>query len=416
MSSCISLWIRFVSGLAFPARIVAVIALLSGVACTAAPVHPLHGIHAIVSGSQQLALAGLRSAQQQGQFNAMQRDASGNLYLLMDQKDGVRVLKFNATATNLLAQTLLGAKGDIGLAMALDAKGNVYVTGTSSSGSLTASGNAAFSSYSGSAVTSFVARLDGSLNPVFVSFTGGARMAASAIAVSSDAVFVTGSIFGSALPVTNSGIIQAPPPGTTQNGFVEKFSLDGGTLLYATYLGGQNGYTAPAAIAVDAADDAYVAGYTTATGYPTVSALLPELIPTQSLNGPVQESGFLTKLSPAGDGLAFSTFISGGGLTSIALDPSGQYLYLSGTIAPGQFPVTSFAVPAVSTAYQGLVKMTADGSAVLSSIALAPGQSSTLAQDASGNVWVAGTLAGPLLPQVPLSDIGNGYPVRVNSS
>ena len=69
---------------------------------------------------QHLVFTGLRSVASQGQFNAVKTDAAGNLYLLLDQKDGVRLLKTDPTATNLLAQAQLGAKGDIGLAMAID--------------------------------------------------------------------------------------------------------------------------------------------------------------------------------------------------------------------------------------------------------------------------------------------------------
>ncbi len=337
----------------------------------------------------QAVSAGLLSANQQGQFNATQRDAGGNIYVLLDQRDGVRVKKFDPNASALLADTKLGARGDIGLAMALDASGDVYITGTSSSGQLAATNTSAFPSYAGGAITSFVARLDSSLNTTFVSFTGGGRMTASAIAVSADAVFLTGTIFAA---------------------------------TYATYLGGQNGYTAPAAIAVDAADGAYIAGYTTATGYPTVAALVPELIPTQSVNGPDQQSGFVTKLTSDGDGLIFSTFIGGGGLNSIALDTTEQNLYLSGSIAAGQFPVTSFAVPVAQTTYQGLVGMAASGSGINFSTAFAPSQSSALAQDTNGNVWLDGTLTAVLLPaaasnsdQPGLSDVGNGYAVRVNA-
>ncbi|MHB1021474.1 MAG: choice-of-anchor D domain-containing protein [Acidobacteriaceae bacterium] len=388
---------------------------LSSQASALLPQTDMH-LHAITAGAQQLAFAGLRSSNQQGQFNAIQRDPSGNLYLLMNQGDGVRIFKFNASATNLLAQSpVLGTKGDIGLAMALDASGNVYVTGTTSSGALAASGNARFNSYSGSSITSFVAGYTSSLTPIFVTFTGGARMTASAIAVSSDAVYITGSIFAATLPVTNNSILQAPPPNTMQNGFVEKFSLDGASLLYATYLGGQNGYTAPAAIAVDAADDAYVAGYTTATGYPTVKALIPELIDTPSVNGPVQQSGFLTKLTPAGDGLTFSTFLSGSGITAIALDATDSSLYLAGGLAPGQFPVTSFASPIVPAQYQGIVKIAADGSSVIYATALVPSNNSVLSVDSTGNVWASGQLAGFLFPQTPLADIGNAFALHMDS-
>ena len=53
------------------------------------------------------------------QFNAIQSDSAGNLYLLLDQGDGIRLLKTDPTATNILAQAHLGSSGDIGLAMTL---------------------------------------------------------------------------------------------------------------------------------------------------------------------------------------------------------------------------------------------------------------------------------------------------------
>src|SRR5215469_12625575 len=147
--------------------------------------------------TQQLAFAGLLSSGHQGQFNAVQTDASGNLYLLLDQKDGVRILKTDPTASNVLAQTHIGAHGDIGLALCLDPSGNVYVTGTSTSGSLAGTGGAAFPSPADTSTNSFVARFDPNLNLSFLTFGGSGRMATSGIAATSDAVFITGSIFAS---------------------------------------------------------------------------------------------------------------------------------------------------------------------------------------------------------------------------
>ena len=95
------------------------------------------------TGPQQLVFAGLRAAASQGQFNAVKSDPSGNLYLLLDQKDGVRLLKTDPTATSILAQTQFGAAGDIGVALALDPAGNLYVTGTTTSGSISATSGAA---------------------------------------------------------------------------------------------------------------------------------------------------------------------------------------------------------------------------------------------------------------------------------
>lgn len=356
---------------------------------------------------QQLLFSGLRTVAHQGQFNAVATDASGNLYLLLDQKDGVRILKTDPTATNVLAEAHIGAKGDIGLAMALDPAGNVYVTGTSWSGAMTGTTGAAFPAVTGTGINSFIGKFDANLNPVFVTFCGSAQMAATGIAATADAVFVTGNIFNNTLPVTPGGIIQSPAAGSSQNGFVEKFSADGTTLDYATYLSGQNGNTAPAAIAGDSSDDAYIAGYTTASGYPTLSALVPRIVGATS--------GFLTKLNPAGSGIVFSTFIPGTGVTSLALNPAAGNLLLSGSIALGQFPVANVPMPLVNTTYQTVVRMPLDGSDVLASTLVAPGNQSVVAPAPSGAAWVAGPLTGPLFPLTPLAAIGNSYAARVNA-
>ena len=372
------------------------------------------------TGPQELLFAGLlgssNPSQLYAQFNAIQSDASGNLYLLLDQKDGVRLLKTDPTATSILAQAHFGATGDIGLAMALDPAGNVCITGTTTSGAITSTAGAAFPSAADTSINSFIGKFDQNLNPIFITYAGSPRTAAAAIAATADAVFITGSIFGSTLPVTPSAIIQTPAFGSLQNGFVEKFNATGTSLLYATYLSGQSANsqpdnTAPSAIAADSADDAYIAGFTTATGYPTLNALIPNIVPAT----PNTTSGFLTKLTPAGDGLLFSTFIPGPGITSIAIDPTAQNLLVSGSIAPGQFPIANVASPLVNTNYQTLLRLSLDGSTVLASTLLAPGTQSTVTPAPNGAAWIASTETIPswLLPLTPLSTIGNSYALRV---
>src|SRR6202041_2421639 len=156
---------------------------------------------------------------------------------------------------------------------------------------------------------------------------------------------------------------------------------------------------APAAIAADSSGNAYIAGYTTSSGYPTLNALIPDIIP----NTPNTTSGFLTKLTPAGDGLLFSTFIPGPGITSIAIDAAAQNLLLSGSIALGQFPVANVTTPLVNTTYQTLLRLPFDGSTVLSSTLRAPGAQSTLTPAPNQSVWIASTQTTPswLLPLTP---------------
>ncbi|HEV2710567.1 MAG TPA: choice-of-anchor D domain-containing protein [Edaphobacter sp.] len=357
--------------------------------------------------TQQFIFTGLRAAASQGQFNAVQSAPNGDLYLVLDQKDGVRLLKTDANATTVLAQAQLGAKGDIGVAMALDPSGNVYIAGTTTSGSLTATSGAAFPSRADASTNSFIAKFDASLNPIFVTFAGSGRMGVASIAATADAVFITGSISSANLPVTPNAFTQTPAANSTQNGFVEKFDPTGSTLLYATYLSGANGNTVPSAIAADASGNAYIAGYTTSPGYPTLNAFVPEILGVNS--------GFLTKLTPGGNGIVFSTFIPGIGITSMALDSTAQNLLLSGTIALGQFPVATVAAPLVNTSYQTLLRIPLDGSAVLSSVLLAPGTQSFITPAPNGDAWAAGTLTTPLLPIPTLSTIGNSFALRVTA-
>src|SRR5207302_9090695 len=122
---------------------------------------------------QQLVFTGLLgstnsnpSAQFNSQFNAVQSDASGNLYLLLDQKDGVRLLKTDPTAANILAQTQFGTAGDTGVALALDPSGNLYVAGTTTSGSITATSNAAFPVPTGTSTNPFIGKFDQNFNPI----------------------------------------------------------------------------------------------------------------------------------------------------------------------------------------------------------------------------------------------------------
>jgi hypothetical protein len=379
-------------------------------------------LHAQSTGPQQLVFTGLLgstnstpNAQFNAEFNAVQSDASGNLYLLLDQKDGVRLLKTDASATNILAQTQFGTAGDIGVALSLDPSGNLYVTGTTTSGTIAATSGAAFPVPTGTSTNAFIGKFDQNLNPIFLTYAGSGGLSVTGIAATADAVFITGSIFGANLPATPSAIIQSPASGSLQNGFVERFNAAGTTLVYATYLSGQslNGpaNTAPAAIAADSSDNAYIAGYTTSTGYPTLNALVPDILP----NTPNTTSGFLTKLTPAGDGLLFSTFIPGPGITSIAIDSASQDLLLSGAIALGQFPIATVSTPLVNTTYQTLLRLPLDGSTVLNSTLLAPGTQSTLTPAPNQATWIASTLTAPswLLPLTPVSTIGNSYAVRV---
>ncbi len=84
---------------------------------------------------------------------------------------------------------------------------------------------------------------------------------------------------------------------------VAKLNASGSALLYATYLSG-NGLTIPQGIAIDAAGDAFVAGFTQAADFPvTLGAFQTGYFPS------AEYMEFVTKLNPQGTGLVYSTFL-----------------------------------------------------------------------------------------------------------
>jgi hypothetical protein len=125
------------------------------------------------------------------------------------------------------------------------------------------------------------------------------------------------------------------------------------SLVYSTYLGGSgsdlytfwdvptkilNSQQPGPAIAVDGAGNAYVAGMTTSTNFPTTPGAFQTIYQGDSSGYP--GDAFVTKLNPTGTALVYSTFLDGSGqdgATSIAVDPSGD-AYVAGMTRSTNFP------------------------------------------------------------------------------
>jgi uncharacterized protein (TIGR03437 family) len=127
---------------------------------------------------------------------------------------------------------------------------------------------------------------------------------------------------------------------------VTKFSPDGSSLVYSTYLGG-NVNDECYAIAVDSSGSAYVTGETNSPSFPTTAGAYQPVY-TSNI------SAFVTKLNSTGTGLVYSTFLGGHSnayATAIAVDTAGR-AYIAGnennqctaSSTQGCFPTTSGAV------------------------------------------------------------------------
>jgi hypothetical protein len=175
--------------------------------------------------------------------------------------------------------------------------------------------------------------------------------------------------------------------------FVTKFNAAGTALLYSTYLGGSSSEHGQA-IAVDSAGSAYVTGDTFSTDFPTVNPVQP----TNTFN---TSAAFVTKFSPDGSALIYSTYLGGstGGQTGwgIAVDTGGN-AYVTGNTAADDFPLVNplqatnkTSPPSSGTGF--VAKYNAAGSALVYSTYLGGSDQDIgwgIAADAAGNAYVTG--------------------------
>jgi hypothetical protein len=192
---------------------------------------------------------------------------------------------------------------------------------------------------------------------------------------------------------------------TSYNGvfdtFVAKLSADGSHLVYSTYLGGTS-YDEPHAVAVDGDGAAYLTGYTCSRNFPTTPGAFQETIQPDGELFPCD--AFVTKLSPDGSRLAYSTLIGGtsryydlfSGLDvgrDIKVDSAGN-AYVVGSTHPITFPTTPGAYESTNAGAgvsTFVTKLNPTGSGLIYSTYLkgsAFGES--LDVDQAGNAYVTG--------------------------
>ncbi|MCH7947167.1 MAG: SBBP repeat-containing protein, partial [candidate division Zixibacteria bacterium] len=247
----------------------------------------------------------------------------------------VFVFKLNNAGNNLLYSTYLGgSSGDWGYAISVDADGQAYVTGQTTSddfptqnpyqGTLDVNGRDAFVTKFSSAGNSLV----------YSTYLGGsAADVAAGIAVdAAGAAYVTGYTESTDFPTQNP--YQGTYNGGSRDAFVTKLSSSGNNLVYSTYLGGSN-IDGGLGIAVDADGVAHVTGGTTSTDFPTQ-------FPYQGTN----QGGldiFVTKLTSQGNFLIYSTYLGGSNNdvgAFIGLNDAGA-VYVAGQTFSDDFPLVN---------------------------------------------------------------------------
>jgi hypothetical protein len=301
---------------------------------------------------------------------------------------GAFVTKLNPAGSGLVYSTLLGESRGVS-AIAVDAAGNAYVTGSSADDVPTTPG-----AFQATGHGAFVTKLNPSGSAlVYSTYLGAIKYAGgSDIAVDqSGNAYVAGSADSAGFPTT-AGAFRA----TGSGAFVAKLNPAGSGLVYSTLLGEKSGAYA---IAVDSAGDAYVTGRaSTATGFPTTAGAF-------QANG---RGAFVTKLNPSGSGLVYSTMLGSTGTSpsGIAVDPDGN-AYVGGTTSATNFPTTTGALQRSAVGYPHnlfVTKLNPAGSGLLYSTYLGGGSDDSgldMALGAAGHVYVTGHTSSTDFPSTP---------------
>jgi Beta-propeller repeat len=312
------------------------------------------------------------------------------------------VLKLNPAGNALVFSTYLGGAGsDSANAIAVDAGGNVYVAGDTTSTTFPVTG---LQTAKHGSQDAFAAKLagDGS-RLLYGTYLGGANDDhAAAIAVdSSGTAYITGSTYSPDFPVAQAWQNHL---GGGQDAFVARLSADGGSLLFSTYLGGTGGALGypeiGQGIALDAQGNAYVTGVTASVDFPLLG-------PAQaSLRGSLD--AFAAKLNSSGT-LVYSTYLGGTSLeagNAIAVDAAGM-AYIAGQTYSSDLPVVNAFQSASGGGYDAFVaRLAATGDSVLFLSYLGGNGSDTatsIALDSSSNIYLAGWTLSTNFPAV------NGY-------
>ena len=236
------------------------------------------------------------------------------------------------------------------------------------------------------------------IDPVvsYATFLGGSNLEQGmAIAVdASGNAYVAGYTLSTDFPVVG-GFDRSLGKRGDVDAFVTKLNAAGTALVWSTYLGGSTGTDRAVGIAVDASGSVYVTGQTSNSDFPTSA--------TAWQKGTTAGGGFVAKIVPAGNALAYSTYVAGATPSAIAVDASGN-AYVSGS-ATSAFATSAGALQPVTGNASGttafVLKLDASASAPLFATFLggSVGEDATsIAIDARGNAFVAGWTSSPDFP------------------
>jgi Beta-propeller repeat len=339
-------------------------------------------------------------------IGGVRRPLTGGYRLIDPHTVAFEVGRYDARAPLIIdpvltyASYLGGALADVAYGTAVDAAGNVYVTGQTLSLSLPTTPNVVQRSFGGGNVgtggDAFVAKFNGTDSSlIYLTYLGGSGNDI-AVGIAVDAAgdaYLTGATDSPNFPRANAiqpiiAGVASPEFGTwPYDAFVTKLNPSGSALIYSTYLGGDIDDEG-IAIALDSTNNVYVTGMTDSDNFKTFK-------PLQGFRAGSYDA-FVTKLNSTGTSFLYSTYLGGAGDDEgqgIAVDALGR-AFITGVTLSGNFPTTNAVQPWLGGGQDAFVTVMApDGQSLVTSTYLGGTANDTgkgIALDAAGSAYVVG--------------------------
>ena len=315
--------------------------------------------------------------------------------------------------------------------VAADASGNAYIVGGSNSEQFPISPSNAYhdSTAGGLSGDVILAKLNAAGSQmIFTTHIGGGQSnTGGGIALDAAGnIYLTGLTSSSDFPHTTD--LTTDAISTNENCFVMKLNPSATQVIYSTLIGGSN-FDACNGIGLDSAGNAYVAGATMSTDFPTVKGVQTSLM--TSLSSPYNVDAFIAKLSADGTKLLYSTYLGGSNADAalaIVTDPAGN-AYVTGYTDSTNFPVSNGVIQPsfggsggqYDTTYSSgdafVIKMSPTGSIVYSTYLGGKRDDIgfAIAIDAQGNAYVGGSTLSTNFPtMLPFQAQNAGYGGETN--
>ena len=272
------------------------------------------------------------------------------------------VFKMDSDGSNLIWSTFLGGGGyEEGMALSLDEYGNPVITGVTYSTNFPTTPGAYSDTYSDLG-DAFVSKLDVTGSDLLLSsYIGGSDLDWSQ-SVDHDQfgnLLICGYTKSLDFPTT-PGAYDESFNGDPDDVFVTKLDSQGPNLIWSTFLGGDTreyGY----ALSLTGNDEVVVTGLTYSTDYPTT----PNAFDTTHSGA---SDIFVSRLSPTGSDLEWSTFLGGGGYESgnaVIVDIHNS-VFITGQTSSDDYPTTPGAYDETRSYYEDafITKLHPSGSSI----------------------------------------------------